>query len=560
MKILLSSLLSAADICCRRNECRSDRGGTKTNLLPRAARNNQRQVLLTTPVLALLGLLWWTPIEAAVYYVDFVGGSDSNAGTSPTTPWKRVKGMAGVTGVAAAAGIVNGDTIIFKGGVTWTSFYPWHIIGGTSSMVTYTTDHAWFTGATWSQPVFDQQSTGTNYATNPMISNIVGASYPLKFLTINDLKFYRCGAKLVVHDAACMYFMNLSDVTLTNNTFEAYAGRFVIFFNFNSGGTRSNFTITGNNVSNAGSFIWMASTASGAVEQNFVYTNNTIHDFASQLGATGSGEGNHGDGFLHFYTIPNNDSTQFLDRLTFCNNRTYGDFRRGIGDGNGQNMTGFFFVEGAIKNTLICNNEFTMNPMSHSTGPAPIWGDGHIFLRSYGNPSVGLVWIFNNTFGFDPSQQEGGALVTTDSGWSGGLQIKNNIFSGGTACTWTEGGAKPTGTTDYNEYRCPMGFQAGWMTDGGHSIFGNSTSNPDNDPKWTTPFTNFRLTSTSPGRGTGTNLSTASGLSAFQQSVLNRDRDGVARPTSGPWDMGAYQSSAAVSTAPPPSPTNLSVQ
>lgn len=52
--------------------------------------------------------------EAATYYVDFTGGDDDNAGTSPETAWKTI---GQVNGTAFAPG----DVVLFKRGETWSS-------------------------------------------------------------------------------------------------------------------------------------------------------------------------------------------------------------------------------------------------------------------------------------------------------------------------------------------------------------------------------------------------------------------------------------------------------
>jgi hypothetical protein len=53
---------------------------------------------------------------AATYYVDQTSGSDSNAGQSPSSPWKNCPGMALYTGNGA---LVAGDTVYFNRGDTW---------------------------------------------------------------------------------------------------------------------------------------------------------------------------------------------------------------------------------------------------------------------------------------------------------------------------------------------------------------------------------------------------------------------------------------------------------
>jgi parallel beta-helix repeat protein len=53
------------------------------------------------------------------YYVDFASGNDSNSGTSISRPWKRAPGDPLATGTAAAATLVGGDTVRFRGGVSY---------------------------------------------------------------------------------------------------------------------------------------------------------------------------------------------------------------------------------------------------------------------------------------------------------------------------------------------------------------------------------------------------------------------------------------------------------
>lgn len=56
---------------------------------------------------------------AATYYVDFDGGKDDAAGTSPAEAWKRCPGDPAATGNAKAQKLAAGDTVIFKGGVIY---------------------------------------------------------------------------------------------------------------------------------------------------------------------------------------------------------------------------------------------------------------------------------------------------------------------------------------------------------------------------------------------------------------------------------------------------------
>ncbi len=73
--------------------------------------------MLTRIIILLVATL--VQLSAATYYVDFVGGSDSNDGLSTSTAWKRCPGDTSATGTPAAASLSPGDTIRFKGGVAY---------------------------------------------------------------------------------------------------------------------------------------------------------------------------------------------------------------------------------------------------------------------------------------------------------------------------------------------------------------------------------------------------------------------------------------------------------
>lgn len=479
----------------------------------------RRLILL---LVLMFGLPSWA--AAATYYVDFTGGADANNGTSTATPWKRVKGMTGVTGTAAAATISGGDTIVFKGGVTWTAFYPWTLQGGASSAVTYTTDHSWFTGGAWSQPIFDGEASSP--ATSTGIARITGS-----WVTINDTKWYRCGVlSSNTESATCLVFEDATNIAVTNNTFDGRTW-FSIYFLFSSSGTRANFTVTGNDFTNTTSAVWFASAAASAVEQNFVYTGNTIHDFAPMLGCSDIADcpgpdGAHGDGFLHFYTIAHDDATQYLDGFTFCNNRSYGDFTRGIGTVAPQDMTAMIYVEGAIKNGLICNNDFNFSPKENSTGSPGSIFEAVIDLRDYDNTADGAMYVLNNTIRGSFTTRSGSAAILASSGWSN-LVVKNNAIEFELACLYGENSA-PTGAHNYNNRYCPSP-NIQWTGEGANSI---STDN------LFVSAASSALQATSPNIGAGENLS-GLGLSAPQQTLLDSDFNGVARGAT--WDIGAYE-------------------
>src|SRR5882724_3827864 len=215
-----------------------------------------RKILLTLMLLTV-------PAFGTTYYVDFSGGADTNNGTAKVTPWKFVKGMNGCASTCASTTLVSGDIVIFKGGVTWTftgSQPIWTIVGGSSSMITYTTDHTWFNGGSFTQPIFDDGHA------NPVAA---GMTYTAAgFITFNDLQFQNCGNSGNASDSnKCLVWENTHDITLTNNTFKANSW-ITNYFVFSTSGSRSNWTFTGNDTSQTTGAIWFASAAAGATEHN----------------------------------------------------------------------------------------------------------------------------------------------------------------------------------------------------------------------------------------------------------------------------------------------------
>ena len=100
---------------------------------------------------------------ASTYYIDYVGGSDANNGTSTSTPWKFCPII--MTNFSGSYTHSAGDRFIFKGGVTW----PYTVVkasdygsgngmqfGGTPAAYDYYgVSFSYYSGSSWSQPVFD---------------------------------------------------------------------------------------------------------------------------------------------------------------------------------------------------------------------------------------------------------------------------------------------------------------------------------------------------------------------------------------------------------------------
>jgi len=132
--------------------------------------------------------------------------------------------------------------------------------------------------------------------------------------------------------------------------------------------------------------------------------------------------------------------------------------------------------------------------------------------------------------------------------------VKNNIASGMQYAVYVEdsGGTGTTFVSDYNMWNSSSGelvfgssFQSysQWQAAGrdAHGVLGI-------DPAWVAPPGNEQLTSGSKAIGAGVNLT------SLAITALDSDNLGNARPSSGAWDIGAYEYGATHSGPPPPPP------
>lgn len=112
---------------------------------------------------------------AATYYIS-TSGSDSNSGTSTSTPWLHAPGMPGCTGNCKSKSPAAGDRFILRGGDTWhynpaagVQGLPWNIAGaGTSANpIYYGVDHSWYSGTAWNRPIL----TGDNPSSATAVSS-----------------------------------------------------------------------------------------------------------------------------------------------------------------------------------------------------------------------------------------------------------------------------------------------------------------------------------------------------------------------------------------------------
>jgi hypothetical protein len=219
---------------------------------------------------------------------------------------------------------------------------------------------------------------------------------------------------------------------------------------------------------------------------------------------------------------------------------------------SGSNITAQIFIE---SQSSVANNVYIFNNIIGGTA-----GRGLLF-----NTCGSGCYVFNNTFNGVNTLGVRGNGTLDYIGGNGGtntpiLLHENNALSNGYYAV--DAVTASFGTLDYNAYGPAVSScwvwggafydcatqLSGWKSisgEGSHSFYnGNLGLN-----------TNNTLQSSSPLIGAGANLtSTCTGL-GLSGNPCNSDLAGVARPSSGAWDIGAYQ--AGTGSPPPNPPTGL---
>jgi hypothetical protein len=221
------------------------------------------------------------------YYVAN-NGNDSNNGTAKGTPFATAPTMdcgSGWNGVT----LQPGDTVVFKGGDTWSApaCMGWapNFSGSAGNYITLTTDHTWFTGGSYTRPIFDMA-----YMTSFGLE-LLNVSY----ININDIEFKRTFAVTMYKDWSGMIFhyhdhhINVSNLYMHGWQLQGSGpradGKHGAMINFFDSGNRADaLTLTATdciieNSENAGSY-----TSTGLAMYGIgIATRVTIHDAASAM-------------------------------------------------------------------------------------------------------------------------------------------------------------------------------------------------------------------------------------------------------------------------------------
>ena len=174
-------------------------------------RSNTALVVLRLVSCLVAACAW--PVLGAVYYIDWNAANDSANGTSTSTPWKRAPGMKNFAGSYTHSA---GDRFIFKGGVTWpNAAFQMRITqsGNSSNDDYYGVDTSWYTGASWTRPIFNAEQTRIGGGTAGAIVFLDNVMY----ITIDRIEFTGLVGLSDDYGSTCLASYGLVDHIMATN-------------------------------------------------------------------------------------------------------------------------------------------------------------------------------------------------------------------------------------------------------------------------------------------------------------------------------------------------------
>jgi hypothetical protein len=505
---------------------------------------------------SLLLLFLASRASAGTYYVS-TSGSDSNSGTSQSSPWAHIPGMATWTGNYTPAA---GDTIILRGCDVWTNAnFPivWTWSGSSGSVITVGVDQTWYNTSTcasaWNRPVFNAggtaiqppECTGGNQ-NKFLIFN--GATY----VTVNSIEmtgfYWNSDQYNSCWSTAAFVTANNSDYITLNNFY---------IHNWSVGSSATD----GDHLIAVGS--------SSPWCDNCLLTNSVIDGSASNKNSGVGVQWSTTNTVIHNVT----NAFKPITHGVWANNNVYavnlsfdGESHPNCFESTGSLSSNhdFYIYNNRIHDNYVCEGLQVGNPNEIDYVWNNIW---------YNNTSVGAngpqvpqsetpdsFYFWNNTVvGWTSCVQSAGHGFS----WTGSFVAENNLcidLAGATIL-----GSPSASTTTINNN---IGISAAvaltqGLTNTETYVYAPVSSNCNGITSSCLNGAGANLTSLATGLLTALQQDTTYGcvqgtVSGVVQAVCNQ-RTAVTRPTSGAWDVGAYQYSSSTSTSPtaPNPPTGL---
>ena len=497
---------------------------------------------------------------AGTYYVS-TSGSDSNSGTSTSSPWQHAPGMSGCSGNCATKKPQAGDQIILRGGDVWhynsamgVKGLPWTIAGtGTSSTpVYYGVDHTWYDstacGTSWCRPKLNGD--------NPLSKTAVSACSS-SGATNTDL----VDVQLTwgIWDD-----MEVFGMCWNQSTIPYYGDAFVAMDSYNS--TYKNIYIHGwTHTAGASS---QASAFVGSTDGRVNHFDGVVVD-GSDSDPTSLGSGYnlydvHNSVFRYHSNcgIGNGAHTYYNNLAEYCYEPYDGAHGNVLEWNNESNQASNFIYNNLIRHnhtavTLwVCpgpgNNDYYFNNVIYDSQQQPFDFDN---TGSGGVCSVGGTGNYiNNSFGASGDGTGPGA------GGSYNANFRNNYY-----VSISGPGGSPLANTSFIQNSIAQATARGYLDTGDYiptsaNCLGNSTVCPVGaGANYTSVCSALAAAGyTAEGNALCQDSTVGPNYDPVQHRVTGNRRTPTARPVSGAWDVGAVQAGTSTSTAPPPPPAPIS--
>ncbi len=526
------------------------------------------------------------------YYIDYANGSDSNSGTSPSQPWKHSPGDPNATSNPQSVTLKPGDTIAFKGGVVYQfpssgGYIAALASGSAGSPITYISGNLLPTP--WPDSSSRAVIDGTNSSANDTNANdgiislggyswLVVNGFEIRnsppFVDANQMAYtagiawagQTAGSGNITIEDNYIHDLTMDGVYILGKWALAPADQ-----------VPTNFDIRGNTIlrTNGHGLLQRWGVNNVVIENNTfdlngtdIYHTGNSDIMADNMFLEGDGSSQTG-GSIQYNTIIRNNIFKKSDIL-FGYDPTKSNIL--ISDQHNLNIYGNLFAgqpmvanidaPGPLQEVNIFNNIFTGSTYTFE-GPFSIHTIDTVFDSG--------INIFNNTFVASPAK--GADVGLTAVGKVSDVTILNNVIDGNPESgNFAKFGYQvnvnfSTGVVDYSTLQINNNVYNSAMTtpfsvnglyyklSGWRSVLqGLGVSGYDaNSTYGAVSFVNrsggdFHLSAGDTlARGQGVNLT------SYCSSIpaLCTDKDGTPRPSTGPWDIGAYQYSSVGSSLPP---------
>ena len=326
-----------------------------------------------------------------------------------------------------------------------------------------------------------------------------------------------------------------------NNVQHAARG---IMLNF-EGRNASNIQFYNNYVADIGWGLTIGGYGANTFATSVKIFNNEVTDWDNWVSPSGAF---HSNGIFTFHNCPNGEICFVGSADSYIyNNYIHGDLN---GNFSGASASGFIQASSASQFTIF-NNHIVGSVTAGSFGI----GNG-IYLLGCATKSPtfcgGGIRIYNNTIDFSGANGNCISVATLTAN-----TIRNNIMANGCnglVNSYQAGFSLMDSNYNVghllrgNHWACDMTNPCKTLAD--IQFYGIDLSSTDRDPLL---VANGQLRAGSAAIGSGVNL-TNLGI-----AELNKDANGAPRPSTGPWEIGAFEFISAGDLAPPP-PINLRIQ